>query len=179
MTMDRNDLDRTYRDAALSTFAAAGIVLAPEEVGRIEYADFGLGDFERSGLIILTYVNTSRVCAKELVLLPGQACPEHRHPEVEGHEGKEETFRCRWGTAYLYVPGPLTPNPAVRPPAGREGTYTVFHEVALTPGRQYTLAPNTRHWFKAGPEGAVVSEFSTRSVDEADIFTDPDIRRVP
>ena len=30
-----------------------------------------------------------------------------------------------------------------------------------------------------GPEGAVVSEFSTRSTDEADIFTDPDIRRAP
>jgi D-lyxose ketol-isomerase len=28
-----------------------------------------------------------------------------------------------------------------------------------------------------GGKGAVVSEFSTRSVDDADIFTDPSIRR--
>jgi len=39
--------------------------------------------------------------------------------------------------------------------------------------------PNTLHWFQAGPEGAVISEFSTRSRDEADIFSDPDIKRIP
>jgi D-lyxose ketol-isomerase len=51
--------------------------------------------------------------------------------------------------------------------------------VILKPGEQYTLAPNTKHWFQAGPEGAVVSEFSTRSTDENDIFSDPRIVREP
>jgi D-lyxose ketol-isomerase len=37
--------------------------------------------------------------------------------------------------------------------------------------------PNTLHWFQAGGEGAIVSEFSTRSADDRDIFTDPRIRR--
>ena len=32
---------------------------------------------------------------------------------------------------------------------------------------------------QAGPEGAVVSEFSTHSTDENDIFLDPAIRRIP
>ena len=41
------------------------------------------------------------------------------------------------------------------------------------------MHPNTRHWFQAGPDGAVVSEFSTKSLDEYDIFTDPRIRRIP
>src|SRR6185437_11532858 len=45
-----------------------------------------------------------RCCAKELVLFPGQTCPEHRHPPLGPDKpGKEETFRCRWGTVYLYV----------------------------------------------------------------------------
>jgi len=35
------------------------------------------------------------------------------------------------------------------------------------------------HWFQDGPEGAVVSVFSTRSTDEYDLFTDPEIRRAP
>ena len=39
--------------------------------------------------------------------------------------------------------------------------------------------PGTWHWFQAGPEGAIVSEFSTRSTDEADVFTDPRIARAP
>ena len=52
-------------------------------------------------------------------------------------------------------------------------------EVCLKPGDQYTLFPDTRHWFQAGPEGAIVSEFSTRSTDEQDMFADPRIKRMP
>jgi D-lyxose ketol-isomerase len=127
---------------------------------------------------VLVYVNTERCCAKELAMLPRQTCPEHRHPPI-GREnpGKEETFRCRFGTVYLYVPGKRTVVHAT-PPAGREAVYTVWHEVELNPGDQYTLAPDTLHWFQAGPNGAVVSEFSTRSLDEKDIFTDPEIQRI-
>ena len=32
---------------------------------------------------------------------------------------------------------------------------------------------------KAGPEGAVVSEFSTKSRDETDVWIDPRIKRIP
>ena len=66
-----------------------------------------------------------------------------------------------------------------QPPAGDEAYYTVFHEIVLNPGEQYTIAPDTLHWFQAGPEGAVVSEFSSNSDDESDIFTDPRIKRIP
>jgi D-lyxose ketol-isomerase len=157
----------------------AGIVITADEVAHIEVADFGLGELEKTGLEIVVYVNTERVCAKELVLFPRQTCPEHRHPPVAGETGKEETFRCRWGKVFLYVSGEPTPRPACRPPAGREKSYTVWHEVVLNPGDQYTLLPNTLHWFQSGAEGAVVSEFSTRSRDDSDIFSDPQIRRVP
>ena len=167
------------RERARDYLSHAGIVITPEESRNIEVADFGLNELESTGLELVVYVNTDRVCAKELVLFPRQTCPEHRHPPVEGEPGKEETFRCRWGEVYLYVPGKPTPNPRARPPKGREGTYNVWHEIVLGPGDQYTLMPDTPHWFQAGDEGAVVSEFSTRSRDESDIFTDPQIRRAP
>lgn len=170
---------KEYEEAkkiTLEYFNKAGIVITKEEEEKIEVADFGLSRLKETGLEILTYVNTTRVCAKELVLMPGQTCPEHRHPTVDGLEGKEETFRCRYGKVYLFVEGEPTPNPKVTHP---EGTYTVFHEIILNPGEQYTLKPNTIHWFKAGPQGAVVSEFSTSSRDESDIFTDERINRIP
>lgn len=156
-----------------------GVVLTPKEAEEIEVADFGLDEVEQTGLQLVTYINTERVCAKELVLFPRQTCPEHLHPPVAGEPGKEETFRCRWGEVYLYVSGePVEKSRAkAAPPAGRESSYTVWHEVVLRPGEQYTIYPETLHWFQAGDEGAVVSEFSTRSRDEADIFTDPQIRR--
>ncbi len=157
----------------------AGVVLTTHEAQNIEVADFGLGDLERTGLEILTYVNTERCCAKELVLFPRQTCPEHRHPPLEGEPGKEETFRCRWGEVYLYVPGPASETPACVPPAGSREHFHVWHEVHLRPGDQYTIYPDTPHWFQAGPEGAVVSEFSTRSRDESDVFSDPRIDRQP
>ena len=166
-----------YSQLALSFFDKAGIVLTPEEKNHIEFADFGLGEFDQTGLILITYVNTTRVCAKELVLLPRQTCPEHRHPSIGSESGKEETFRCRYGVVYLYVSGTPTGSPHAAPPKGREAHYTAWHEIVLHPGQQYTLQPDTLHWFQAGQEGAVVSEFSTTSRDEADIFTDRGIIR--
>jgi len=170
---------KAAQSRAIGYFKKAGIVITKAEAAKIEVADFGLGELEQTGLEILTYVNTERCCAKELILFPRQTCPEHRHPPVAGEPGKEETFRCRWGKVYLYVEGKATARPKANAPKGREKSYTVWHEVALKPGEQYTLYPDTKHWFQAGPEGAVVSEFSTRSRDEADIFTDKDIQRVP
>ena len=166
-------------ERSLQMLERAGIVLTPEERARMEVADHGLGELEKTGLEIITYVNTDRVCAKELVMFPHQTCPEHWHPTLGGKPGKEETFRCRWGTVYLYVPGPPAAQPACRPPEGSQAHYTVGHEVCLKPGEQYTLLPDTRHWFQAGPEGAIVSEFSTRSTDDQDIFADPRIKRMP
>ncbi len=155
----------------------AGIVLTAEEIRNIEVADFGLSELLTTGLQLVVYVNTERVCAKELVLLPGQTCPEHRHVSVDGQPGKEETFRCRAGLVYLYTEGEPTPNPKATPTRIDKGAYSVWHETILRPGDQHTIMPDTKHWFQAGPDGAIVTEFSTRSTDEHDVFTDPDIAR--
>jgi D-lyxose ketol-isomerase len=163
------------KQKALSFYEKANIVLTEKEKESIEIAEFGLGEFETTGLILITYVNTDRCCAKEMVLLPDQTCPEHLHPSLNGIPGKEETFRCRWGKVYLYVDGEETPNRGTNPP--ENGKYSVFHEVILLPGQQYTIYPNTKHWFKAGHDGAVISEFSTHSNDATDIFTDERIIR--
>jgi D-lyxose ketol-isomerase len=145
------------RNRAAGMLDEAGIVLTPHERESIEVADFGLGRLDEIGLQLVVYVNTDRVCAKELVLFPHQRCPEHRHPPVEDQPGKEETFRVRSGTVHLHVDG-----------AG---------DIVLGPGEQYTIPPNTLHRFEAGDEGAIVSEFSTTSRDALDVFTDPRIVR--
>jgi D-lyxose ketol-isomerase len=149
--------DAEARERAAAMLDEAGIVLSAAERAGIEVADFGLGRLEEIGLQVVVYVNTERVCAKELVLFPRQTCPEHRHPPVGDDPGKEETFRCRTGTVHLHVEGE--------------------DEIALEPGEQWTIPPDTLHWFQAGDDGAVVSEFSTRSRDETDVFSDPLIVR--
>ena len=153
ITSDEREKAQAY---AAEQLAAAGIVLTATERDAIEVADFGLSRLRELGLMLLVYVNTDRYCAKELVLYPEQICPEHRHPPFEGTPGKEETFRCRRGLVRLNVAG---------------------EEIVLRPGEQRTIPPDTLHWFQAGPDGAVVSEFSSTSRDDSDVFTDPEIRR--
>ncbi len=147
---------REARAYAAAKLAEAGVVLTDEERESIEVADFGLGRLRKCGLQLLVYVNTDRYCAKELVLYPGQECPEHRHPPFDGTPGKEETFRCRTGSVELVVAG---------------------ERVLLRPGDQRMIPPDTLHSFRAGDEGAVVSEFSSTSRDDLDVFTDPRIVR--
>ena len=141
---------------AAAQLAACGVVLTDGERDAIEVADVGLSRLREQGLMVLVYVNTDRYCAKELVLYPGQTCPEHRHPPFDGMPGKEETFRCRRGLVTLRV---------------------ADEEVVLRPGEQLTIPPDTLHSFAAGPEGAVVSEFSSTSRDDLDVFTDPNVQR--
>lgn len=167
------------RDRVLVYLNKAKIVLTDAEKEKIEIADFGLQDVDNTALQIFTYINTDRVCAKELILFPNQTCPEHIHPPFSQYPGKEETFRCRYGKVYLYIDGEPTEHPSVEPPLlGRE-YYTVKHEIMLNPGEQYTIPANMLHWFKAGEEGAIVTEFSSTSYDDKDIFTNPNIKRVP
>jgi len=167
----------TAQGRAREMLAEAGIVLTGSEAANIEVADFGLNRLAVEGLELVTYVNTERYCVKELVLFPRQTCPEHRHPSIRGQSGKQETFRCRRGLVWLYVDGPPTPHLQARIPRESQVYYTVSHEIALRPGEQYTIPPNKLHWFQAGQEGAVVSEFSSPSHDESDFFTNPNIRR--
>ena len=146
------------REFALAALADAGVVVRDDEAAALEVSDFGLGDLARTGLQILVYVNTDRVCAKELVMMPGQICPEHMHVGIGSEPGKEETFRVRTGRGAAARRG--------------RGARAASREISTR------SCPARRHWFQAGPEGAIVTEFSTRSTDEHDVFTDPAIRRV-
>jgi D-lyxose ketol-isomerase len=175
--LTKDELDRA-RNRAAAALADTGVVLTAAERATIEVADFGLSRLDEIGLQLVVYVNTERVCAKELVLFPRQTCPEHRHPPVGQSPGKEETFRCRSGVVYLYVDGVPTANPACHPPASGADAFSVWHEIELRPGQQHTIPPDVLHWFQAGDDGAVVSEFSTMSTDELDVFTDARIGRV-
>lgn len=169
----------TYDEAvikAVEYYKKANIVLTQDEINSIEVADFGLDRLYETGLELITYVNNHRYCAKEMVLFPGQTCPEHLHPKrSDGKEGKMETFRCRYGSVDLFVEGEANCPDSVAP----QGVYTVFHRITLNPGEQYTIVPQTLHWFRAGKNGAVISEFSSNSDDASDVFSDPDIKRLP
>lgn len=175
----KRELYDAIKEESIELLNKANIVVTQKEKDDMELVDFGMDDPRTLGIQIVVYVNTELCCAKEMCLLPNQTCAEHIHkplPEI-GYFGKEETFRCRYGECHLFIPGEKTESPSVNPPEGMEEYFTCCHEIVLHPGDQYTMVPDTLHWFKAGHEGAVISEFSTKSMDEYDMFTDPRIDR--
>lgn len=187
-----------YREAqrrAAMLLQETGVALRDDELATIAVADFGLGELDQTGAQILTLLDTAEVAVKLIALFRDQTLPEHRHPRLGDYPGKAETLRCEWGAVYVYTPSPSdidptgnrdgaaagvqpTSEPKGHPPVHRRATYTVWHETILQPGDQITLAPDTLHWFQAGPEGCVVWSFSSRAVDVQDVFTDPEIERV-
>ncbi|HUX14509.1 MAG TPA: D-lyxose/D-mannose family sugar isomerase [Spirochaetia bacterium] len=162
---------------AADLIRTAGLPITEDEAGRIEVADFGLSNLEKEGAQILTLVQTDRIGAKVIALLPGQALPEHWHPPMGADPGKEETVRLQWGTVLIYVDGPDTQH-AGRVPAGKEQVYSLRHELVLQPADQIQFRPGQKHWFLAGAEGAVVFSFSSVARDVLDMFTDPEVERV-
>lgn len=69
LTKDQYEL---YRKKALDLYQKASIVLTETEKQQVEIADFGLGQFEKTGLAVVVYLNTERCCARPV---PNTAIP--------------------------------------------------------------------------------------------------------
>lgn len=147
-----------------------GLAITDTEWATLAANDFGLGRLRVEGFVFIDLLRTSRVRITLLVLLPSQTLPEHLHPAYGTEPGKEETLRCLWGETKVVMPGEPTPGLVI--PTGKETFYTVRHAVTIRPGQQCTVPPVTRHWFQAGPEGAVNLAFQNRVDETHNIFTE-------
>jgi sialic acid synthase SpsE/mannose-6-phosphate isomerase-like protein (cupin superfamily) len=109
---------------------------------------FGLDEFERTGLVLITIVNRG-YCKKLLVSLPGQEHPEQWHNE------KEETFHILSGEVHMRLDGQLR---------------------ICNPGDVVTVEPGVRHAF-VSPTGAVIEEISTTHFKNDSFYTDERINQ--
>jgi D-lyxose ketol-isomerase len=164
------------RQKAGEMIEKAGWHITPAEKEKIAVADFGLSDIYTEGIEVLTFFETDRMAGKILVLLPNQTEPEHWHPPVGNDPGKQEIIRAIWGNLRFYVEGDDNFKEGFIP-EGKEEFYKLRHEIILKPGDQLIFEPGEKHWFQAGPEGAVMYSFSTTVRDGLDGFTNPNIIR--
>jgi mannose-6-phosphate isomerase-like protein (cupin superfamily) len=111
--------------------------------------DFGLGDFEHTGLIEYWIANETDAgyCGKYLFVFDGQTCPSHHHLE------KMETF-------FLV--------------AGRAAISMGAQSFDVTPGDVLTVRPGRRHSF-TGVGPALLLELSAPCMIEDNVFDDPAI----
>src|SRR5664279_4309262 len=111
------------KQAAFRMISDSGVHILPEEIDKINVADFGLSDLPNQGIEVFTMFATERISAKVLVLSPSQTEPEHWHPPVDTDPGKEEIIRAIKGTVRFYIPGEDNMQEGVIP-KGREAFYT-------------------------------------------------------
>lgn len=100
-------------------------------------------------------------------------------------EGKSETFKMIFGDAVLFsddavvLSSPVDTNliPDRFNSELDRVQVTTSRKVYLAPGSEVLLPKHVKHSVLAGAEGAVYLEFSTPSLDEADVFTDERVIR--
>ncbi len=176
--MTRSAINRALRDAT-ACLAAHHWVLPPAP--RWDVTDFGLGDFDRHGLVLVNLAEQPEYCEKIMYARRGQTTPCHTHVH------KKEDIICRAGELTLEL-WPARPDPAPAPNAapfavalnGTPHPVTPGQPLVLPAGSRVTLVPGVWHAFHPSSDECLIGEVSTANDDLHDnLFANPDVGRFP
>lgn len=174
-SMKRSEINGLLRDAE-ACFTAHGWALPPNP--RWDVTDFGLGDWSRYGLVLVTLAEQPEYCEKLMYARQGATTPTHCHLS------KKEDIIARWGELVVRVwPGP----PDVHKDQGfsllvngQARALRAGDELRLRAGERVTLSPGTYHEFWPASAECVLGEVSTANDDEHDnVFVDRRVGRFP
>jgi len=141
--------------------------------------DFALGKFTEVGMGGIFYINNERddYLLHDIWLLPGQMIPEHYHVKTDKVAPKMEAWLVRHGEALFYSEGEPTPGVDERIPPSHKECAKARTEKLVRPGEVVKLeVAEKRHWVKAGPEGAIITEVATYHSMDALRFSHPQIK---
>jgi D-lyxose ketol-isomerase len=175
--MKRSTINAAWR-AAAACFAKHGWALPPKP--RWDITDFGRGDFEHCGLVLVNLATEPEYCEKLMWARRGQIIPCHTHAK------KKEDIICRAGELSLRL-WPAQPTAGARLPAafivpvdGEPTTIRTGQPFTLAAGSRVTLVPGVWHEFSPASDECVIGEVSTANDDLRDnFFLDPEIGRFP
>ena len=162
------------KKAFLDMFEHYGIPFTPFLEENFWVNDFGLGDFENTGMGGVFWINNSehRYFGHEIYLLPGQMIAEHYHVP-SAYPAKHESWHVRNGWVYNFGIGEPTPNPPALPESQKE-FITAQNFLIMRVGDISSLQVlESRHFLMAGDEGAVVTEYGTFHDNDGLRFTNP------
>lgn len=166
--MKRSEINNTVRSAS-SFFEKNGWVLPPNP--RWDVTDFGLGDFAKSGLVLINLAEEKEYCEKLMYSTRNQLTPAHYHKE------KKEDIICRKGVlvvrlwkkdidlAETGVQLKLKIN-------GVEKAILSGEKVVLQSGERVTINAGVWHEFYADSVECIIGEVSTANDDVNDNFFD-------
>ena len=173
--MKRSAINCLIRSAQ-ACYQARGWALPPNP--RWDVTDFGLGDWQRFGLVLVNLAEEPEYCEKLMYAQKGMTTPAHCHRK------KKEDIICRWGRLAVRVW-------AGSPDESRHETFmlAVNHEpvqvqssqtVELEAGSRVTLVPGIYHEFHPLSDECIIGEVSTANDDVHDnYFANADVGRYP
>ena len=171
--MKRSQINQAVKDSS-SYFKTNGWILPPNP--RWDVTDFGLGDFDKYGLILVNLAEEPEYCEKLMYARKNQVTPAHTH------KLKKEDIICRTGVLAIRVWNG-------HPKSGGSGALRLsingnkveFNSgdiIKLKSGERVTLTPGIYHEFYPETEECIIGEVSTANDDENDnFFVNMDIGR--
>jgi D-lyxose ketol-isomerase len=166
--MKRSEINRLVASAR-ACFEQHGWVLPPNP--RWDVTDFGLGDWQRCGLVLVNLAEEPEYCEKLMYARRGMETPMHHHLS------KKEDIICRWGVLQIRLKVQAGLGVKVNgEPLGVESEALI----ALQSGERVTLFPGVVHAFEPLSEECIIGEVSTANDDLNDnIFEDERVGRFP
>ena len=174
--MKRSEINRAY-EAAKSCFERNNWKLPPGP--RWDISDFGLGHFEKSGLVLINLAEEPEYCEKLMYCWKNQVTPLHTHAK------KKEDIICRQGrlAIELWLGHPQKTEKGQIFRMKRNGNEVEIHSgdvLMLEAGERVTLTPGIYHAFWGASEECVIGEVSTANDDLNDnFFVNPEVGRFP
>jgi len=160
-------------NAAKQDFEAKNWTLPPSP--RWDVTDFGLGNFEANGLVLVNLAEEAEYCEKLMWARQGMTTPAHTH------KAKKEDIICRVGelAVVLWPDESLTEYETMSLKVnGQMQTYTAGSRLILKAGERVTILPGMYHEFFPISRTCIIGEVSTANDDANDnFFINKDIGR--
>lgn len=173
--MLRSEINHAYGIAA-AFFEKNRWALRPDF--HWDITDFGLGQFQQFGLVLINLANEPEYCEKLMYAHKNQQTPAHYHLQ------KKEDIICRTGqlAIQLWPKGtePGTEGVVTVKINGEEKMLECGEIILLNAGERITLHPGIWHAFWPQSEQCIIGEVSTANDDAHDnYFHRKDIGRFP
>jgi len=174
--MKRSEINRAIADAMLA-FERHHWNLPPQP--KWDVTGFGLGDFDKYGLILVNLAELPQYCEKLMFARRGQITPIHKH------NSKQEDIIARNGTlaVQLYSQdhnGNWSENEGEAEILlnGNKAAFQSGTILYLKSGERVTLLPGCYHRFWAVSDYCIIGEVSTYNDDVSDnVFADKNVGR--
>lgn len=163
--MKRSQINKVVQDATYF-FMANGWTLPPNP--KWDVTDFGLGEFNKTGLVLINLAEEAEYCEKIMYARKNQTTPAHTHKK------KKEDIICRTGKLAIKVwnghPDKAEPKDFSIKVNGAFITVVSGDTIRLQSGERVTLTPGIYHEFYPETEECILGEVSTANDDLNDNF---------